>query len=305
MKFFKHLLLYTFMALSLLVFTFQQAEARMETFRGTGEYTVSDNETLQQAEDYAVAEALRNISEQVGVLVYSNTRVENSAVTYDEIVTVSRNYVKVLDKKISRSMTSAGDIHITADVVANADPEQVESELKKLTVVKPNGSSPAPTNPANTTYPPTTAQPVKSDIPSEYAGAVQQAEGYATANHLSKKGLFRHLLSNGYPRNVATLVSDHVATDWKTNALNKAQDYLTKGYYSKNGIYIQLLSPNEGFTKEEAFYAMTNINADWKAQALGKAQQYKDMGWTKDKINQRLLVEGFSKDDVQYAISMM
>ncbi|MBO6245905.1 MAG: Ltp family lipoprotein, partial [Anaerovibrio sp.] len=59
----------------------------------------------------------------------------------------------------------------------------------------------------------------------------------------------------------------------------------------------------EGFTREEAFYAMTNVYADWNNQALGKARQYLQMGWTANKINQRLSIEGFSKEEVQFAMS--
>ena len=66
---------------------------------------------------------------------------------------------------------------------------------------------------------------------------------------------------------------------------------------------MQLLSPNEGFTRDEAFYAMTNISADWKIQALGMARGYQQKGWAMDKIQQRLSIEGFSKDEVRYAMN--
>lgn len=276
-------------------------EARMETFSGIGEYTVSDNETLQQAEDNAVAEALREISEQVGMIVASNTKVKNEVVTYDEIVTVTSNYVKVLDKKIERSMTKDGDIHITARVTANADPEIVLSELKQLSasIAKPIQPGPGENNETV----PNSSQPDKGSIPVEYQGSVHQAEEYANENHLSKKGLLQHLITNGYSRATASLLMDHVRSDWKNNALMKAKDYLTRGNYSKKGIYVQLLSPNEGFTRDEAFYAMTNISADWKIQALGMARGYQQKGWTMDKIQQRLSIEGFSKDEVRYAMN--
>ncbi|ORT99766.1 hypothetical protein D081_1650 [Anaerovibrio sp. JC8] len=291
----------------------------METFRGTGEYTVSDNETLQQAEDSAVKEALRDISEQVGVVVSSNTKVENAVVTHDEIVTFSSSFVKVLDKKIERHIDDDGDIHITARITGNADPDLVLTELKHLSTLKsPQSGNATSASPIPSVTPqPITPQPViipqptqpntqpSKTIPPEYQGALQQAKAYSLSNHLSKKGLFKYMLNNGYPRNIATMISENADIDWKNNALNRASDYLTTGYYSKNGIYTQLLSPNEGFTREEAFYAMTNVVADWQAQALGKARQYKEMGWSNDKINQRLLVEGFAKNEVQYAVSLI
>ena len=111
------------------------------------------------------------------------------------------------------------------------------------------------------------------------------------------------MLNNGYPRKIATLLSEGADVDWKANALNRANDYLSQGYYSRNGIYLQLMTPNEGFTREEAFYAMTNLSADWNGQALGKARQYQENGLSKDKIRQRLLIEGFSTAEAQYAIA--
>ena len=146
-------------------------------------------------------------------------------------------------------------------------------------------------------------QPPSVNTPTQPQGKVQSVEEYAVQKHLSKKGFFRYLLSNGYPRDKATDLSEHAAIDWNNNALERAKEYLSQGYYAKKGIYTQLLSPNEGFTREEAFYAMTNVYADWNNQALGKARQYLQMGWTANKINQRLSIEGFSKEEVQFAMS--
>lgn len=309
---------------SLMALSPQLAGAQMETFTGIGEYTVSDNETLQQGEDNAVKEALRAISEQVGVMVSSNTTIENAVVTQDEIVTFSSSFVKVLNKQVERHMDKDGDIHIRAQVTGNADPDLVINELRQLSrAAAPNRQAAPPINTgANTAPPPVTAIPNTSSpspqvispapargqtsakkIPPEYQGALQQAEAHAAANNLSKKGLFRFMLNNGYPRKIATLLSEGADVDWKANALNRANDYLSQGYYSRNGIYLQLMTPNEGFTREEAFYAMTNLSADWNGQALGKARQYQENGMSRDKIRQRLLIEGFSTAEAQYAIA--
>ena len=43
---------------------------------------------------------------------------------------------------------------------------------------------------------------------------------------------------------------------------------------SKQGIYNQLTSSVEGFTKEAAQYAIDNIEADWNKNALEKAKTY-------------------------------
>ena len=293
-------LCYMLLPIGILLFAAQLGEARMETFTGTGEYTVSDNETLQQAEDNAFKEALRAISEQVGIIVSSTTRVENAVVTYDEIVTVSSNYVKVLDKKIERSMTRDGDIHIIATVKASADPERVLSELKQISNSKQHTSNSIAGG--NKSPASNTAKTTANDIPAGYQAVAIKAKAYSTDKHLSKKGLLRYLLTTGHTRSVADMIVERIDVDWNSNALAKGYEYLGKGNYSPKGIYIQLLSPNEGFTREEAFYAMTNITADWNAQALGQAKEYQRMGWNADKIKQRLLIDGFSKEEVQYAL---
>ena len=275
---------------AILSFVPQNSEAKMESYIAVGEYTLSDNETLQQGEDNAVKEALRNISEQLGVIVASNTKVENSVVTRDEIITFSSSFLKVQNKVIKRSIDADGDIHVFAHVTANADPDLVLSELNQLAISRFKNNQGG-------------VQPSSVNMPTQPQGKVQSVEEYAVQKHLSKKGFFRYLLSMGYPRDKATNTSEHAAIDWNNNALERAKEYLSQGYYAKKGIYTQLLSPNEGFTREEAFYAMTNVYADWNNQALGKARQYLQMGWTANKINQRLSIEGFSNEEVQFAMS--
>lgn len=286
----KKILCHILLSAAILFFVPQFSEAKMERYIAVGEYTLSDNETLQQGEDNAVKEALRNISEQLGVIVASNTKVENSVVTRDEIITFSSSFLKVQNKVIKRSIDADGDIHVFAHVTANADPDLVLSELNQLAISRFKNNQGG-------------VQPPSVNTPTQPQGKVQSVEEYAVQKHLSKKGFFRYLLSMGYPRDKATNTSEHAAIDWNNNALERAKEYLSQGYYAKKGIYTQLLSPNEGFTREEAFYAMTNVYADWNNQALGKARQYLQMGWTANKINQRLSIEGFSNEEVQFAMS--
>ena len=286
----KKILCHILLSAAILSFMPQHSEAKMESYIAVGEYALSDNETLQQGEDNAVKEALRNISEQLGVIVASNTKVENAVVTRDEIITFSSSFLKVQNKVIKRSIDADGDIHVFAHITATADPDLVLSELNQLAISRFKNNQGGVQAPSGNT-------------PTQPQGKVQSVEEYAVQKHLSKKGFFRYLLSNGYPRDKATYTSEHAAIDWNNNALEKAKEYLSRGYYAKKGIYTQLLSPNDGFTREEAFYAMTNVPADWNNQALGKARQYSQMGWTANKISQRLSIEGFSNEEVHFAMS--
>ena len=89
------------------------------------------------------------------------------------------------------------------------------------------------------------------------------------------------------------------------NALRKAESYSTTMNMSKKGIYNQLTSSIEGFTKSEAQYAIDNIEADWNENALKKAELYSTtMSMSKKAIYNQLTssIEGFTKAEAQYAI---
>lgn len=94
-------------------------------------------------------------------------------------------------------------------------------------------------------------------------------------------------------------------TNEEKNALIKAESYSNTMHMSKNGIYNQLTSSFEGFTKEAAQYAIDNIDADWNANALEKAKSYQNtMSMSKSAIYNQLIstFEGFTAEEAQYAI---
>ena len=94
-------------------------------------------------------------------------------------------------------------------------------------------------------------------------------------------------------------------TTEEKNALKKAEIYSSTMHMSKQGIYNQLTSSIEGFTKEAAQYAIDNIDADWNANALEKAKSYQQtMSMSKQGVYNQLTssVEGFTKEQAQYAI---
>lgn len=89
------------------------------------------------------------------------------------------------------------------------------------------------------------------------------------------------------------------------NALKKAETYSNSLHMSKQGIYNQLTSSVEGFTKDAAQYAIDNIEADWNKNALEKAKTYQtSMSMSSKAIYNQLIssVEGFTKSEAQYAI---
>ena len=94
-------------------------------------------------------------------------------------------------------------------------------------------------------------------------------------------------------------------TTEQLNALKKAESYSETMHMSKQGIYNQLTSSVEGFSEEDAQYAIDNIEADWNKNALEKAKSYQQtMNMSKNAIYNQLTssVEGFTVEEAQYAI---
>ncbi|MEG0026338.1 MAG: Ltp family lipoprotein [Bacilli bacterium] len=94
-------------------------------------------------------------------------------------------------------------------------------------------------------------------------------------------------------------------TTEQKNALKKAESYSKTMNMSKQGIYNQLTSSIEGFTEDDAQYAINNIVSDWNSNALAKAKSYsKTMNMSKSAIYNQLTssIEGFTTEEAQYAI---
>lgn len=91
------------------------------------------------------------------------------------------------------------------------------------------------------------------------------------------------------------------------NALTKAKSYSDNMHMSKAKIYDQLTSEyGEGFSAEDAQYAIDNLVADYKANALAKAKSYQEnMHMSKSRIYDQLTSEygeEFTTEEAQYAI---
>ncbi|WP_414052939.1 Ltp family lipoprotein [Macrococcus animalis] len=88
-------------------------------------------------------------------------------------------------------------------------------------------------------------------------------------------------------------------------ALGKAETYSDTMHMSKQGIINQLTSEIEGFSQEDAQYAVDNLKADYKQNALKKAQDYaKTQNMSDDGIYNQLTseIEGFTAEEAQYAV---
>lgn len=92
------------------------------------------------------------------------------------------------------------------------------------------------------------------------------------------------------------------ATMSQKNALSKAQDYLAFTAFSYSGLISQL--EYEGFSTEDATYAVDNCGADWNEQAAKKAQDYLDYSsFSRQGLIEQLEYEGFSAEQAEYGVT--
>lgn len=85
----------------------------------------------------------------------------------------------------------------------------------------------------------------------------------------------------------------------KKNALRSAQSYLQFSAFSYKGLIEQL--EYEGYSKEDATYAVDNCGADWFAQAKKSAESYISISsFSKSGLIDQLEYEGFTHEQAVY-----
>ena len=88
-------------------------------------------------------------------------------------------------------------------------------------------------------------------------------------------------------------------TTSQEQAVRKAEQYLDYSAFSKKGLIKQL--KYEGFSAEDATFAVENIQVDWNEQAATKAEQYLDNGaFSRKGLIRQLEYEGFTQEQAEY-----
>ena len=91
-------------------------------------------------------------------------------------------------------------------------------------------------------------------------------------------------------------------TTGQQNALGSAANYLNTMAFSKSGLIDQL--EYEGYSTEEATYAVENCGADWNEQAAKSAQNYiNTMSFSRSGLIDQLIYEGFTQEQAEYGVS--
>jgi hypothetical protein len=83
-----------------------------------------------------------------------------------------------------------------------------------------------------------------------------------------------------------------------------AESYLDMGGFSKKGLVEQL--EFEGFSTDDARYAVSAVDVSWEGQAVISAQGYMDMGgFSEESLVEQLAFEGFTEKQARHAASVV
>lgn len=85
------------------------------------------------------------------------------------------------------------------------------------------------------------------------------------------------------------------------NAVRTASDYLRVGGFSRTGLIEQL--EYEGYSTEDATFAVDSIDVDWYEQAAKVAKDYlKTSGFSRSALVDQLEYDGFSAAQAEYGV---
>ncbi|MEO3153307.1 Ltp family lipoprotein [Turicibacter sanguinis] len=85
------------------------------------------------------------------------------------------------------------------------------------------------------------------------------------------------------------------------NAVKQAENYLRVMAFSRTGLISQL--EYEGYSTEDATYAVDNIKVDWNEQCAKKAENYLEvMSFSRDGLYSQLEYEGFTHEQIEYGL---
>ena len=86
------------------------------------------------------------------------------------------------------------------------------------------------------------------------------------------------------------------------NAVSSAEDYLDFSAFSRQGLIGQL--EYEGYTTDEATFAVDYVAPDWNEQAAKSAQSYLEFSsFSRQGLIDQLLYEGFTPDEANYGVT--
>lgn len=111
-----------------ILFSNSVSHAEVKTYEGLGVYYIVGDETIDFAKEKAALLAERDAIEQVKLYIKSNSRVVNSKLLEDEIITIAAGILRVIDTKHAIEVEDDALI-VKAFVTAIIDTDELENLL--------------------------------------------------------------------------------------------------------------------------------------------------------------------------------
>ena len=123
-------------ALAALNFGGQSVSAEVKTFHAENSYLMDKGEPIKDAQDYVFKDAVRNISEQAGVVVKALSQSKDSELELDRVETFTAAVLRIRAKTFGKELTSDGGLKITVAVDAELDTDNAAELLNELREAK-------------------------------------------------------------------------------------------------------------------------------------------------------------------------
>lgn len=106
----------------------------------------------------------------------------------------------------------------------------------------------------------------------------------------------------GQVENAAPAAPERDLTQGQENALDQAESYLGFSSFSRPGLIKQL--EFEGYSTEDATFAVDDLGVDWMEQAAKKAKEYMDtQSFSASGLQAQLEFEGFTPEEVAHGVA--
>ena len=127
-----------FLLTALAAFSFggQSVSAEVKTFHAENSYLMDKGEPIKDAQDYVFKDAVRNISEQAGVVVKALSQSKDSELELDRVETFTAAVLRIRAKTFGKELTGDGGLKITVAVDAELDTDNAAELLNELREAK-------------------------------------------------------------------------------------------------------------------------------------------------------------------------
>lgn len=124
------------LALAGFLATINSVFAAVEPFEAQAEYMMENNESIKYAQETALNEAIRRISQQAAVVIRSHSTAADNQLSSDEMEMVTSTIVQVKEKRFQKRLGANDKIVVTAFVKAELDTDRAEQMSKELLAAK-------------------------------------------------------------------------------------------------------------------------------------------------------------------------